>query len=142
LKGIAEPVSLYAASGPSAVAVGVPPPRAVTRPLAAARRHPRRAAALGLGAAAALGLAAVLVLTTMFGAGVKPSASAAGGSAASSGALVAAGSRSSERIVWSVEHPADPAVPTCWTGPFDRPLDARLWMMDPDGKNQLAILPT
>jgi serine/threonine-protein kinase len=98
LKGIAEPIAVYAATvAPSAAAGAAPPTRSpVTTRLAGFGDHPRRVALAGAGAAGAVALAALFVAGAFgggFGPSPSPSESGGGGSGAGSG-LVGQGSPS------------------------------------------------
>ncbi len=98
-KGIAEPISVYAATTASPTMTGAAPPvrPPITSRLAGFGDHPRGVALAGAGAAGVVALVAMLV-SGAFGGGFtatpSPGASGAGGSGAGSGGLVGQGSPS------------------------------------------------
>ena len=76
--------------------------------------------------------------------GQGPGVLAAASPSASSGQVPASVlARTSERIVWSLQDMTGSTGSPCVIDPFEAPItDARLWMMDPDGSDQVPLLPT
>ncbi len=95
-------------------------------------------------AAAVGGLSMIVVSTLLLSGSQTPAPSPKPSTPGSSAIAVAPVQvRSRDRIAWYQEFPSADLGSPCSTDPFyTAVLEARLWMMDSDGRNQIAILPT
>ena len=148
LKGIEEPMAVYAASATVAVVAPSQPGRPgggtpIGRRLGRDRGRDRRRPAIVV-AVVALAVVGLVGAGFLLSRGQSP-AVLAGASPSAPGSPVAASvvARTSERIVWSVQDMTGSTGSPCVIDPFAAPItDARLWMMDPDGTDQVPLLPT